>query len=441
MNPDLLTNSPTVSDENPKPIRLLISEEELHHDLLYIEFYKSLSPLKQETFRYRVRKFVASKIIVGKGNIRLPDQMRAFVAASAIQVTFGLEDWDLVHFHTIRIYPKEFYSRINESYLKGGTSLNGVIWFSWKDYLSGYSNQQNGINLGLHEMAHALAINMREGNQDIDFESAYAEFEEQAEALIPVVREKKIGFLRSYAGVNVHEFFAVSVEQFFEQPVEFKKLMPIVYSRLATLLNQDPAAGLTSLEETNSETNDPQPISYLVASKKKPKILKNYRFSQWHWSLSILLMGIFISPWALFISISCTIVNADILSLIYLGIVVAGAFVFYKKLVPTEALDTTQFIFFLFIGLAPTVLGTILLLNLATPVFPETEQFQINGNYSIYKAQLALELKGNMYKDEPSVRTVPLYYFDRIHEGQTLTIHFKRGIFGFRTHQYNELSE
>ena len=47
-------------------------------------------------------------------------------------------------------------------------------------------------------------------------------------------------FLRSYAGTNGYEFFAVALEYFFENPVDLRKAIPDLYATLTCLLQQDP---------------------------------------------------------------------------------------------------------------------------------------------------------------------------------------------------------
>jgi Mlc titration factor MtfA (ptsG expression regulator) len=48
------------------------------------------------------------------------------------------------------------------------------------------------------------------------------------------------GYLRSYAGENSHEFFAVCVEHFFEAPDKLRAHLPDIYNHMCVLLNQNP---------------------------------------------------------------------------------------------------------------------------------------------------------------------------------------------------------
>jgi Mlc titration factor MtfA (ptsG expression regulator) len=433
---DTLFEQPARGDD-PQILPFLQPEPDLHNQLLYIGFYRKLAFADQKKFRDRIRKFVKNKLIVGEGNRYLPDNIRSFVAASAVQLTFGLKDWDLEHFHTIRIYPKEFYSRIYERYLKGGAGQSGVIWFSWKDYLEGYANQENGINLGLHEMGHALMINMQEGEQDERFTEAYEKLEELEQELLPRVRSGEIKFLRKYAGTNTSEFFAVSMEHFFEQPVEFKAVMPLLYSALSELLQQDPASGRTGSVSLTDTSDGPVLLTYDEEPKKRRR---NFRFSKWHWSLTVLLLGIFIAPWMLIVLAHYTVVSIGTLWLVYFGIVGAGGILLYKKIVRAEALGLPQFVLFLFFGFAPVTLSSGLLINRLVPVASETEIYFLTGKLSSAHGNVAAELIGNAYSDDPSVREVPdAVAYSSIRAGEKMIIHFKRGLLGLRIHDYNEI--
>lgn len=433
-NPEVFSN-PQFDNDEPAPVALTISDDELHSILLYINYYRKIGMVHQAIFRNRVREFAENKIIIGVRNVHLPDNMRAFIAASAVQLTFGLEEWYLYHFHTIRVYPKEFYSRINEKMLKGGAGQNGLIWFSWKDYLAGYADQENGINLGLHEMGHALMINMQKGAQSPEFHGAFERLVEIEQELLPLVRNGSVGFLRKYAGANIHEFFAVSIEHFFEQPVEFKKMLPVLYSAISELLLQDPASNNLSAD-TISESGQPVPVQYEQEIPKKKK--KNFRFANWHWSLTVMLIGIFIAPVPLMALSMITFVPAGILFLLYFAFAIAGGFYFHKKIVPTQALNQVQFILFLFFGIAPTGLTSVLLIN-RIPVIHETEKYIMTGKTFYMKGAIAVELAGHEYDDDPEVREIPLDKISAIRPGRTVAIHFSRGIFGMRYHEYTEI--
>lgn len=84
--------------------------------------------------------------------------MKILVADSAVKLTFGLRIFIFEQFGKIFIFKSEFYSDYSHTKNKGETNPAGVIVFSWKDLVEGDLNESDGINLGLHEFAHALML-------------------------------------------------------------------------------------------------------------------------------------------------------------------------------------------------------------------------------------------------------------------------------------------
>ena len=84
--------------------------------------------------------------------------MKALIAGSAIQLTFGYPDVDFGHFWRILIYPDNYYSTITHRYHKGEVNIKGIIVLSWKSFKEGFADSTDGRNLGFHEMAHALRL-------------------------------------------------------------------------------------------------------------------------------------------------------------------------------------------------------------------------------------------------------------------------------------------
>jgi hypothetical protein len=118
-----------------------------------------------------------------------------------------------------------------------------VIVFSWRAVMDGLDRETDGLNLLLHEFAHALwlehqFIGQASGILDPRWVSA---FEELAEREIQEVEDNEHHFFRKYAFSNKEEFFAVAVENFFERSYLFRKQFPDLYVVLSNLLKQNPA--------------------------------------------------------------------------------------------------------------------------------------------------------------------------------------------------------
>lgn len=210
-------------------------------------YYQRLSVENQSRFVNRVSRFISDKEFRAL-NFELTEEMIILISASAIQLTFGLDHYLFDHFSKIFIYPREFYSRLNKEYHRGETNLGGVIVLSWKHFSEGYNIPNDNLNLGLHEMAHALRFDKFKSD---DYDRFFSEYLDKWQLISKEeflkIKEHKASFFREYGGTNFSEFFSVCIEYFFESPREFKNMQPEIYKHLCILLNQDPEANLVNI--------------------------------------------------------------------------------------------------------------------------------------------------------------------------------------------------
>ncbi|MBW8048886.1 MAG: zinc-dependent peptidase [Cytophagales bacterium] len=210
----------------------------------YFQYYNYLSPTDQKKFENRVHKFVINKRFLARRRPEVTDKMKVMIAASAVQLTFGLPEIHFSHFRTIIVYPEKYYSYEGRSVNIGEVHHKGVIVLSWKDFIKGYAIPDDSLNVGLHEMAHALLLENKIPNIQYRFldRLSLSKLSGVSKREIERIRKGKQTFLRKYAGINSMEFFAVSVEYFFEQPTKLQKEIPDLYDALSKLLNQNPLA-------------------------------------------------------------------------------------------------------------------------------------------------------------------------------------------------------
>ncbi|HCM76261.1 MAG TPA: DgsA anti-repressor MtfA, partial [Cytophagales bacterium] len=190
-------------------------------------------------------QIIYSKIFIPRDFDEVTDEMKVLISATAVQLTFGLDGVYLSHFRKILIYPNDYYSSITKKFHKGEVNpAFGIIVLSWHSYVMGYLNSnQDGVNLGLHEMAHALRLENIIRNSEYQFfnEVLLNRLDEYGMAVCEPADYEQVKFFRPYACANTHEFFAVAVENFFERPMQLQLAMPGLYAVLCALLNQDPA--------------------------------------------------------------------------------------------------------------------------------------------------------------------------------------------------------
>lgn len=203
----------------------------------YIQYYNQLTKNDQLIFERRLKAFMYQKKFIPRQMEKVTEEMKVLISASAIQLTFGLNFEGFTHFRKILVYPDSYYSEISKKYHNGEVNPKmKLIIVSWKHFVSGYMKPDDGRNLGLHEMAHAVKLEDRV--KPLIRVKAWQEWYFYAEQHMQSPDRGKL--FRDYAFTNYHEFFAVAVENFFEKPKEFQQLKPELYAVLVYLLRQDP---------------------------------------------------------------------------------------------------------------------------------------------------------------------------------------------------------
>lgn len=207
----------------------------------HFPYYQKLSTRKKTLFQKRLRYFIGSKRFIPKQMTIITDEMKILIGACAVQLTFGLPPIRLVFFRQILIYPDKYMST-NGKLHKGEVNMkHHLIVLSWKDFVEGYANPRNGYNVGLHEFAHALKVEDAIRNEEFDFFSTklIGELHKEFKRIQKEISTDNHPLLRSYAGKNFDEFFAVSIEYFFERPEELYKHEVGLFTILRLMLKQN----------------------------------------------------------------------------------------------------------------------------------------------------------------------------------------------------------
>ncbi len=205
-------------------------------------YYQKLPEKSRKIFIHKVARFMSSKEFIPRQMQSVTDEMKVLISASAAQLTFGFKGIIFPYFYKIFVFPESFYNHTNQAYHKGEVNPKlKAIALSWKDFVEGYL-EDDGRNLGLHEMAHALRLENRIMNAEYGFleEWVLKEWELHARRTMVEIKNGDETFFRKYGSVNNEEFFAVAVENFFERPSEFSQKHPLTYATMCRLLHQDP---------------------------------------------------------------------------------------------------------------------------------------------------------------------------------------------------------
>lgn len=223
---------------NPKLRRLKESMPRLLNQ--YSVYYRNLNQKERKHFEKRVLVFISLKRFYRFDKSEATDEMKILIASAAIQITFGFSDgYEYEVFRNIAISDKEYVSQQTKKVHQGEANPGkSLIAFSWKRFMEGVKNPHDSLNLGLHEFAHALFLNNLGGYRNRHFIEAIGEWH----ATVTMLMEEQTihDFFRSYAFNNRMELFAVSVEYFFVTPKDFHKNLPLLYTVMCCVLNQNP---------------------------------------------------------------------------------------------------------------------------------------------------------------------------------------------------------
>ncbi len=214
----------------------------------YSPYYNTLNINEKEKFILRIQKFIAHKTFFIH-DITGFREMPVLISASAVQLTFGLEQFLLTSYPHIHVYPQEFL-RTNPSicFLVGSVSGHS-IYISWKHFLIGTDIPGDGQHVGLHELAHAYHCqNFEKGvNTDTTFLDYFDHFNVEGQKIFDNEKMPGNDFYSEYALKDFQEFWAESMEIYFERPVEMKEKFPELYKAVCSVLNQDHAKRISNI--------------------------------------------------------------------------------------------------------------------------------------------------------------------------------------------------
>jgi MtfA peptidase len=202
--------------------------------------YKRLTEKEKKEFHWRIHFFLDTTDFAIKfsGDER---KIKTIIAFAAAQISFGLtiKSFDMVK--KVIVYEDDYYSQINERYHKGEFNPGaGILVFSWKSVEEGLARPDDGLNLLLHEFAHALRLEHIMMDYNIFDEDHFTYMNNVSKAELERMYVTDNHFFRRYASANIDEFFAVASENFFERAAELKAQMPELYRAYKNLYNQDP---------------------------------------------------------------------------------------------------------------------------------------------------------------------------------------------------------
>lgn len=190
------------------------------------------------------------------------DEMKLVIAAQAALTILGKSDHHFFpRLHSILLYPGGFRDRgrrrfgINDEdrgMLYGESWETGSVILSWDNVLAGGRNDDDGMNVVIHEFAHQIDQynGIADGVPKLKTREDYVRWGSVMERHYEELKEASKTrdpepFLDPYGATDPCEFFAVATEAFFEDPLDLEYEHPELYEELKTFYGLDTAGWTT----------------------------------------------------------------------------------------------------------------------------------------------------------------------------------------------------
>jgi Mlc titration factor MtfA (ptsG expression regulator) len=148
---------------------------------------------------------------------------------------------------------------------------DGPLMVSWRAARREAANPRFGRDVVLHEFAHKIDMHdgVLDGTPLLPDDDERQRWIDVCTAHFEAIRDgSPDAFLRSYAGTNPGEFFAVATETFFTRPIELAARNPDLYEAFGDFYRQDPAARARAYAER---------VGALVVATTRPRIVVRRR--------------------------------------------------------------------------------------------------------------------------------------------------------------------
>lgn len=218
--------------------------------------WNQLDDTERERLEYLALGLMVDLRWEAANGFEITDEVQVTIAADAAVIILGLPDDSFRRIHSVLVHPTTVVMRGEHSQVRGLVSdgpmpilgqaeFNGPVLIVWDAVLAEARHPGSGHNVVFHEFAHQLDMldGSIDGTPPMESPEQSHRWVRVCTAVYDQVVEGRAGkVLRSYAGVNPAEFFAVATEAFFDDPVELRREHVDLYEVLADYYHQDPAA-------------------------------------------------------------------------------------------------------------------------------------------------------------------------------------------------------
>jgi len=194
-------------------------------------FYHHLSVDGKQRFRDRMALFMLAHDYMPMAMESVPEDIKGIVAANAVQLTFGQQDFLLEKFEKVILYPHPFPSPQFPEHLHASETYaeDGVVIFSIQHLMNGFLRPKQYFNVGLHEYAQVFMLSY----PNLDYPEPGEDIWEKLEQIGGYDKEK----LQDWLGLPSLNPLSISMVYFFTYPAEFRRLLPKLFEQYSELFN------------------------------------------------------------------------------------------------------------------------------------------------------------------------------------------------------------
>lgn len=226
--------------------------------------YEQLSPPLRESLHEHVLVFLDEKRFEPCGGLdEVDESLRVLIAAQACLLLLGLKNHgNYPKLRSVLVYPGAYHDARRRTFeladsddretRLGESWTSGSVVLSAESVVAGARNEDDGMNVVMHEFAHQLdqADGIGDGApileqsadfDDDDYEDWARVLGENFEAMLEDLFDHRRPILDPYGATNPAEFFAVATETFFEEAQRLKREAPELYAALEKFYGLDPA--------------------------------------------------------------------------------------------------------------------------------------------------------------------------------------------------------
>jgi Mlc titration factor MtfA (ptsG expression regulator) len=207
-----------------------------------VPYYQNLSVDYKRFFLKRMSLFLMAKEFetISEGGT-FPADVKGLIAAAAVQISFGKEEFLFPDFKQVAIHPSTFRSVENRDYHSSETFIDpdykahSCLVFAADRLIHAFDHPKAGYNIALHEMANAYKFKFDLHSAEIPLFNNPAFYQNLA-----IIRGFTVEQAKEYTKNKTLSPFGLAIEHLFYNPEKFKELMPELYETFCNLLNQDP---------------------------------------------------------------------------------------------------------------------------------------------------------------------------------------------------------